>query len=435
MPKLERILTARRCIGITREIRRCRRVAIPQRRYCKQHSRQPAYFISSAILALVLGVAGNGIYDTARALLQGRHGISAEELASRSARVKQRFHRGLGDPTELTSEIDVLMKARDDPELQLIKIMLLSYSGRREAAEQELNSLRGISDASQLRIIRKIYGLFVATYDVSTEASVFSAETFYSIDGKAFFLGPTISSQQYKEWFRVFTDVSLILPLFNSNSNSTRAPRLFYDTLIDRQPNLAWARTMRAIDSYYHGDYQAAINEASHALELDGEQPRAYRIRAIAFEESGDSIKALDDYSTSLRLQNRDARTYIDRATLYFKLKRYGEVIADCDQAIRLNPNATHAYRYRGLSLLEMDKYDEALRDFSFIVDNSKESELRFESLANSIMAYVYRGDFTMARARMDDEDFKKLVLENEPKSTEIVARLKAMVHDGVRKR
>lgn len=354
--------------------------------------------------------------------------VSPIDFSRRVNDVRRDFHRGTFNPTALISEVETLLAFRSDSELQLIRVLLFAYQGQKQSAEQALEQITGIADAAELRLIKRMYSLFVSMYDATTRESIFTSETFFSISGESLFFGPNLAAAQYKQWQRAFSNIWLILPLFNSNSNSARAPRTFYASLIEDQPSLGWAYTMIAWDSLDKGLYEQSATEARRALEIDADQPRAFRARAIANEHLDNVQKSLDDYGRSLAIQPLDAITYMDRGILLDKLERFAESFKDYDRAVELSPRYYRAYNARGLASLRLGELQPALRDFAFVISASKDSTLRWRAMVNSVTAYTVKGDFQVARVRMSDDDFKSMAEKNGPESAKTIAALTRMI-------
>jgi tetratricopeptide (TPR) repeat protein len=95
------------------------------------------------------------------------------------------------------------------------------------------------------------------------------------------------------------------------------------------------------------GEYQQAITDYDHAIQLDPKFALAYDNRATAYHNLGQYQRAIADYDHLIELGSRNAALYNRRGLAYFNLKEYQKAIADYDQAIQLDPKDSIAIRNR----------------------------------------------------------------------------------------
>jgi tetratricopeptide (TPR) repeat protein len=95
---------------------------------------------------------------------------------------------------------------------------------------------------------------------------------------------------------------------------------------------------------------------------------RAYRDRALYYQETGQLQAALADYSTAIGIaQGVDwphrHNLFAFRGALLARMGRHREAADDFSEALRLFPHRSY-HHLRGLALLELGKVEEARDDF-----------------------------------------------------------------------
>lgn len=112
------------------------------------------------------------------------------------------------------------------------------------------------------------------------------------------------------------------------------------------------------------GDYQAAVNDYTAAIQFDANNPDSYSKRGSCYKNLGQYEPALTDYNTAIRLRSDNPDYYNDRGIVYWKAKQYDNAIADYNQALHLNGNVSRAYNNRGLAYYDKGNVQQALSDY-----------------------------------------------------------------------
>lgn len=99
------------------------------------------------------------------------------------------------------------------------------------------------------------------------------------------------------------------------------------------EKSLAYA--MRALAYSLKGQYDMALPDYDHAIELDGNSAIALNNRAWAFYKIGKSQKAMRDVEKSIQLQPSSAHAHDTRAHIYQSLGNQSRAIADYERAVR----------------------------------------------------------------------------------------------------
>lgn len=136
----------------------------------------------------------------------------------------------------------------------------------------------------------------------------------------------------------------------------------------------SWARAE-------NGDYHEAIEDASKAIQHDGQNPLAYNNRAYAYELASSPELAIMDYefacklgyqtacNTAKKLQqitarNKDkVRDLTAKTVAAFKQKKWNSVESYAGQILKVDSNNTDAYINRAAARTELGKYGKALND------------------------------------------------------------------------
>jgi tetratricopeptide (TPR) repeat protein len=148
------------------------------------------------------------------------------------------------------------------------------------------------------------------------------------------------------------------------------------------------------------GDYQAAIDEYTKAIEVDSKSMSAYYNRGQAKLSLHDYQGAIVDYSAAISLDPQYGKYYFSRAMARFALKDYRGATPDFTKSIQLEPTKrAEAYLGRGWSVIidagifaavfgkeltenEMKAVYESIRDFTIAIELNP----------NSAEAYCGRG-------------------------------------------
>lgn len=116
----------------------------------------------------------------------------------------------------------------------------------------------------------------------------------------------------------------------------------------------------QGLEAYQRGNYKAAVEKLTQAIEINPKNARAYNTRGDAFYRLGEYDKAQADSSQAIRLNPHDANAYYDRGFIFYKLRKYKEAIADYNKAIELDEKNANIYFGRGLARYKLkDKQGE----------------------------------------------------------------------------
>ena len=102
-----------------------------------------------------------------------------------------------------------------------------------------------------------------------------------------------------------------------------------YTHAIDLQPDYAEAYNNRGFAYYWQGQYPNAIADYDRAIALRPIYPYAYNNRGAAYMASGDSERAIRDFDQALQQQPDLVQASTNRGNAYLRLGRIAQAQAD----------------------------------------------------------------------------------------------------------
>ena len=172
---------------------------------------------------------------------------------------------------------------------------------------------------------------------------------------------------------------------------------IYYDEVISLQPGSPIEFVI-----YYHrgnaysekGNFDAAIQDFTTAIELDPENDDVYYNRGNAYSEKGNFDAAIQDFTTAIELNPENDDVYYNRGNAYSEKGNFDAAIQDFTTAIELNPKFANAYSNRGASNYKKGEFDAAIPDFTTAI----ELDPKFaDAYSNRGAAYGEKGEFDVA--------------------------------------
>lgn len=137
---------------------------------------------------------------------------------------------------------------------------------------------------------------------------------------------------------------------------------------IQLDPNNASSYYARANMRLELGDQQGAIADYTESIQRDGTAASAYVNRGSARADLGDDEGAINDYSQALQIDPTLVPAYLNRCLSRSNVEEHQQAIADCTQAINLQPNSVLAYQNRGLVRRRIGELTGAIADFNIAI-------------------------------------------------------------------
>ncbi len=140
--------------------------------------------------------------------------------------------------------------------------------------------------------------------------------------------------------------------------------------LIVLHPNSAVYYNNRGLMYLNNNQLTEAIDDLTHALEIDSNLDQAYNNRANCYAAQGDLIAAISDYDTSLELNPTNIRTWINQGITFRELGSYDLAIKNFDIALILsNSFQEMIYAERGRAYHLRGDWNCAAADYRYALD------------------------------------------------------------------
>ncbi len=128
------------------------------------------------------------------------------------------------------------------------------------------------------------------------------------------------------------------------------------DELISLRPNNALDYNNRGLIHFRNNQLTEALEDLTHALEIDPNLDSAYNNRANCYVAQGDLVAAISDYDQALDLNPANVRAWINQGITFRDLESYDLAISNFDICLVLSHNLEErvygergrAYQLRG---------------------------------------------------------------------------------------
>ena len=159
-----------------------------------------------------------------------------------------------------------------------------------------------------------------------------------------------------------------------------------YSKAIQMKSDYQEAMSARA-NLYKKINPELAMQEFENALELDGDDYKAYINRGSFYRDEENYDKALEDFSKAAEICNC-FEAYFNRAGVYQSLEDNEKALADFTKSIEVKPNDQSSYANRGNLYREMGQNNLALQDFN----KSLEMKETYDAYYNRGLLYSQMG-------------------------------------------
>jgi len=139
-----------------------------------------------------------------------------------------------------------------------------------------------------------------------------------------------------------------------------------YTHAIELDPTFTGAYYNRGLAKKHKGDLDGAIADYDHVIQSNPNNPkyaRAYCDRGVAKRKKGDLDGAINDYNRTIELDPKYAIAYANRGNAKDEKGDLDGAITDYTRAIELNPKFTGAYNNRADTHAKKKQYDAAIKD------------------------------------------------------------------------
>ena len=178
---------------------------------------------------------------------------------------------------------------------------------------------------------------------------------------------------------------------------------------LKRYPNESRIYNLRSTARHHQRDYQAALEDANVAIQLNPNNAQYYNSRGVTLHEMRWLEEALKDKNKAVQLAPNNARYYNSRSTTLHEMKRFGRALEDANQAIQLDPDNAQYYDSRSATLRELKRLEEALEDETTAVQLEPQNALFYRHRALILHALGREEE-----AQKDEETAKALSSQND---------------------
>lgn len=179
-----------------------------------------------------------------------------------------------------------------------------------------------------------------------------------------------------------------------------------YNQAIERSFLNATAYFNRATAYSQLSNFELAIDDFTHVLQVRPDFVPALHARAVAYRQSGNLSSAMMDHDFAIKLQHSAPSLFHNRALTLALLGRVGEAITDLSKAIQLDANFVAAYKARGKAYFMLGSYSKALSDFTNVLQLDGSD---MEAVYNRGLVLVRLGRFDLAEVAFS------IILRNNP--------------------
>ena len=131
----------------------------------------------------------------------------------------------------------------------------------------------------------------------------------------------------------------------------------------------AAAHVSSGIEKQKTGDYDGAIADFDHAIEIDPQNVGAFVNRAICKQAKDDHLGAIADWDRALELKPDDGGWYVNRGIVKETIADYDGALADYNRAVEAEPDYEVAYIARAYIKANQGDYEGAIADYDRVIE------------------------------------------------------------------
>jgi putative GTP pyrophosphokinase len=149
-------------------------------------------------------------------------------------------------------------------------------------------------------------------------------------------------------------DDLLLNALYAHNKNQFDEAIAFYSHILELNPNNTVSSLIfkhRGMANFAQSKYHDAIDDFSHALDLDGESYKAAYYRGVVRAVLKQYSDAIDDFTLSLKINPYQSFCLFRRSQAYYHIEDYPQALADCEASLALDPNSDAVQKLRQMLL------------------------------------------------------------------------------------
>jgi tetratricopeptide (TPR) repeat protein len=155
-------------------------------------------------------------------------------------------------------------------------------------------------------------------------------------DGSAFFWEPTMAVESYRDFYRLWTNVSLDEG---------------FPIILDEKQLEAIQLSDLGVAWYYEENYERASDYFQKSVEINSEFGTAYNNLGASLAKQGKIDDALGCYQTAIDKNPNNSAAFLNTGVAFFRLGELRKSIEFFDRTLKINPNSDKAnlFKYRVL--------------------------------------------------------------------------------------
>jgi putative GTP pyrophosphokinase len=150
----------------------------------------------------------------------------------------------------------------------------------------------------------------------------------------------------------VSIDDLLLSALFAHNKNRFDEAIALYSRILELQPDNNISSLIykhRGMANFAQSQYQDAIDDFSHALELDRKSYKAAYYRGVVHSVLKRYSQAIDDFTLSLAISPYQSFCLFRRGQAHYHVGDYPQALSDCEASLALEPQNETVRRFKSL--------------------------------------------------------------------------------------
>jgi tetratricopeptide (TPR) repeat protein len=144
------------------------------------------------------------------------------------------------------------------------------------------------------------------------------------------------------------------------------------------------------------GDYDAAIDDASAAIDITPSYAYAYVLRGDALGQLGFFEQAIDDYNQAILNSPTYTYAFVQRGYAYYEIGEVDTALDDLELALANDSTYSYAYSTRARIYAGIEDYDLALEDYAAAIDFNDSESNRLNYIERAVI-YGRLGDDAVA--------------------------------------
>jgi tetratricopeptide (TPR) repeat protein len=156
---------------------------------------------------------------------------------------------------------------------------------------------------------------------------------------------------------------------------------------------------LRALAWLGKGDARKSLYSLEESLRLDPIYSDALADRGLARAKTGDYESALRDYDEALRIDSTNPTIFYRRGYVWLKKELFENAITDCNQAIALDADCDVAFVFRGDAAFFQNELDSAIADYTSAVQKNPKN---VAALRNRALCQMKRREVDQALVDID---------------------------------